>query len=71
VAPAVPFLTIATPLPAGAIALSLPAAATGGDRTPFHRVFGLIWRPGLVIALASVPFAAMATFLALDYAAHD
>ncbi|HEY4922924.1 MAG TPA: MFS transporter [Roseiarcus sp.] len=65
-------LTIATPLLAAAIALSLPAAAaTGGDRTPFHRVFGLIWRPGLVIALASVPFAAMATFLALDYAAHD
>jgi predicted MFS family arabinose efflux permease len=68
----VALLTIAAPLLAAAIALSLPAAvATGGDRTPFHRVFGLIWRPGLVIALASVPFAAMATFLALDYAAHD
>ena len=68
----VALLTIATPLLAGAVALSLPAApATGGDRTPFYRVFGLIWRPGLVLALATVPFAAMATFLALDYVAKD
>jgi MFS family permease len=39
----VALLTIATPLIAGAIALSLPAApATGGDRAPFYRVLGLI-----------------------------
>jgi MFS family permease len=37
---------------------------------PFHRVLGLIWRPGLVLALATVPYAAMAAFLTLDYAAH-
>ncbi|WP_158812491.1 MFS transporter [Methylocapsa sp. S129] len=69
----VAILTIATPLLAGAIALRLPAAPAsgGGDRTPFYRVLGLIWRPGLVLTLATVPFAAMATFLALDYAARD
>ena len=68
----VAILTIATPLLAGAIALRLPAApASGGDRTPFYLVLGLIWRPGLVLTLATVPFAAMATFLALDYAAKD
>jgi predicted MFS family arabinose efflux permease len=67
----VALLTIATPLIAGAIALSLPAApATGGDRAPFYRVLGLIWRPGLVLTLSTVPFAAMAAFLALDYAAR-
>jgi MFS family permease len=33
-------------------------------------VLGLIWRPGLVLALATVPYAAMAAFLTLDYAAH-
>jgi MFS family permease len=65
-------LTIATPLLALVIALSLQAApASGGDRTPFYRVLGLIWRPGLVLTLATIPFAAMATFLALDFAARN
>jgi MFS family permease len=67
----VALLTIAAPLIAAAVALILPAApATGGDRTPFYRVLGLIWRPGLVLTLSTAPFAAMAAFLALDYAAH-
>jgi MFS family permease len=62
-------LTIATPLLALAIAFVLPAvSASGGDRAPFHRVIGLIWRPGAVMALATVPFAGMAAFLPLDYA---
>lgn len=65
-------LTVATPLLALAIALRLEAApASGGDRAPFYRVLGLIWRPGLVLTLATIPFAAMATFLTLDYAAKD
>ncbi|MBD9666278.1 putative MFS family arabinose efflux permease [Variovorax beijingensis] len=59
------------PMLAWAIAARLPAvAAAGGQRVPFHRVLGLIWRPGLVLALATVPYAAMAAFLTLDYAAH-
>jgi MFS family permease len=69
----VAILTIATPLLAGAIAFALPPAPAsgGGDRAPFYRVLGLIWRPGLVLTLATIPFAAMATFLALDFAARD
>jgi len=59
------------PLLAWAIALRLaPVPAAGGQRVPFHRVLGLIWRPGLVLALATVPYAAMAAFLTLNYAAH-
>ena len=64
-------VTLLTPMLAWAIALRLPAVpGTGGQRVPFHRVLGLIWRPGLVLALATVPYAAMAAFLTLDYAAH-
>lgn len=63
-------LTILAPLAALPITLMLPGAAPtgGGHRAPFHRVVGLIWRPGLVLTLATVPFAAMATFIALLYA---
>lgn len=64
-------LALLTPMLAWAIALWLPPVpASGGQRVPFHRVLGLIWRPGLVLALATVPYAAMAAFLTLDYAAH-
>jgi MFS family permease len=64
-------LTIAMPLMAVVIALILPGIpATGGDRVPFHRVIGLIWLPGTILMLASVPFAGMAAFLPLDYAAQ-
>ena len=65
-------LALLTPMLAWAIAarLSPVLAAGGGQRVPLHRVLGLIWRPGLVLALATVPYAAMAAFLTLDYAAH-
>ncbi|MGJ7564638.1 MFS transporter [Variovorax sp. GB1R11] len=64
-------LAVLTPVLAWGIAVRLPAVpAAGGQRVPFHRVLGLIWRPGLVLALATVPYAAMAAFLTLDYAAH-
>lgn len=64
-------LAVLTPMLAWTIALRLPAVpAAGGQRVPFNRVLGLIWRPGLVLALATVPYAAMAAFLTLDYAAH-
>lgn len=63
--------TALMPVLALAIPLRLPPVpAAGGQRVPFHRVLGLIWRPGSVLALATVPFAAIAAFLALDYAAH-
>jgi len=62
-------LAAATPIVAWLIALALPATpAGGGGRAPFHRVLGLIWRPGLVLALATAPFAALAAFVALAFA---
>ena len=64
-------VAVLTPLLAWVIAFRLHAVpASGGQRVPFHRVLGLIWRPGLVLALATVPYAAMAAFLTLNYAAH-
>lgn len=64
-------VAVLTPLLAWVIAFRLAAVpASGGQRVPFHRVLGLIWRPGLVLALATVPYAAMAAFLTLNYAAH-
>jgi len=66
---AVGALSSAAPLLAWLIARRLPATpAGGGERVPFYRVLGLIWRPGLVLALATAPFAAIAAFVALDYA---
>jgi MFS family permease len=64
-------LTVVLPLLALVIAWLLPAVpAPGGDRAPFYKVISLIWRPGTIVMLATVPFAAMAAFLPLDYAAH-
>ncbi len=69
--PAVALLTIAAPLVALVVALLLPAVpASGGRRVPFYRVLGLIWQPGVVLGLATAPFASIAAFLALDYQAH-
>lgn len=59
------------PLVALAVAWRLPAAAaSGATRAAFHRVLTLIWRPGLVLLFATMPFAVMATFLALHYASR-
>lgn len=65
-------LAIATPLvvlPLAFAAKDVPGSS--GERVPFYRVVSLIWRQGLVLALATIPFAAMATFLVLAYAARD
>ena len=67
----VALLTVAAPLLALAIAVALPAVAGGGgERVPFYKVLGLIWRPGVVLGLATAPFASIAAFLALDYQAQ-
>jgi MFS family permease len=64
-------VTAVAPMLAWAIAFKLPrVAAAGGQRVPFHRVIALIWRPGLVLALATVPFATMVAFLTLAFASH-
>ncbi len=64
-------LTIATPLAAWLIAWPLAGVAAGSAvRVPFYRVLSLIWLPGLILALATVPFAGLAAFLPLAYAAQ-
>lgn len=65
-------LGIATPLFATLIALALPpvpVSASRGESVPVYRVLCLIWLPGVVLALATVPFAGMAAFLPLDFSA--
>ncbi|WP_210253062.1 MFS transporter [Beijerinckia sp. L45] len=67
----VALVSIVTPMLAWAVALAcLGVPGGGGDRVPFYRVIGLIWRPGLVVTLAAAPFAALTAFVALDYADH-
>ncbi len=61
-------LAIATPLFAMLVALALPPIpGSGGDSVPVYRVLRLIWLPGVVLALATVPYAGMAAFLPLDF----
>ena len=67
----VSYCVLGAPLIALLVAFLLPAVPpSGGTRLPFHQVLGLIWRPGSVLALATAPYAGMATFLALYYAHH-
>ncbi|MFT8246550.1 MFS transporter [Roseomonas sp. BN140053] len=66
----VALVTLVLPLLALAVALLLPAvpaSGTGGRRVSFAGVIGLIWRQGLALALASVPFAVLGGFIALFY----
>lgn len=64
----------ATVAPLLALGVAMVTRRAGGrsgrpsTRVPFHRVFYLIWGHGIVLALATAPFAAMATFLALYFA---
>lgn len=64
--------TVALPLAALVIALALrkPVQARPGQRVPFYRVVGLIWRHGLALSLAAAPFAALTAFIALYYASR-
>ena len=68
---AVGALTVGAPLVALAVAVLLPAAPGGGGvRVPFYKVLGLIWQPGVVLGLATAPFASISAFVALDYYAQ-
>lgn len=52
-----------------AMAIRLPRAAiTKGEKLPFHRVFGKVAPFGLGLALGSVGFGVLATFITLDFA---
>lgn len=59
------------PLVALPIAFLVAAVPTmPGRRLGFHHVLGLIWRHGVALALATAPFAVLATFLALVFASR-
>jgi len=52
-----------------AIAMRLPrVAVTHGEKLPFHHVFGKVAPYGLGLALGSVGFGVLATFITLDFA---
>jgi MFS family permease len=52
-----------------AMAMRLPrAAVTYGDKLPFHHVFGKVAPYGMGLALGSVGFGVLATFITLDFA---
>ena len=61
---------ILLPLIALCIALVLPAVAKPGSgraRESMLSVIGVVWRPGLAMALGTIPFSVITTFLVLYY----
>jgi MFS family permease len=63
--------TVVLPLIALLLAAKVAGVAPhGGARQPFHHILGLIWRPGLGVALQGVGFAAIGAFVSLDFTAH-
>jgi predicted MFS family arabinose efflux permease len=65
-------MTIVLPLCGLAIALMVPAAfGAAGQRVPFYRVIGLIWRHGLALSLATIPYASLIAFITLYFHANN
>lgn len=60
------------PILALALILNVRAIApTAARRTPFYKVLGVVWKAGLGLALCSVGFGVITTFIALLFAARD
>ncbi len=57
----VPMIGLAMAWPVGAV------APHGGERTPFWRIIGRIWQPGVALALAGVGSAAIGAFVPLFF----
>lgn len=58
-------------LPLLFITRSRGIAPTATTRTPFYKVMGAVWQPGLGLALASVGFGMITAFIALLFAAKS
>ena len=68
----VAIVTIVLPLIGVVVAALLPAVHSPvGKREPFFTVVGMIWRHGLALLLAAVPYATLIAFTTLYYIARD
>lgn len=68
---AVMLACMATPIIAAAIAFgATPFAAPAGNRLPFHRVVGQIWREGLGLMLQGVGLSGLTAFASLYFGAR-
>jgi MFS family permease len=64
-------VAILLPLLGLAVACGItPAFSAAGERVPFYRVIGLVWRYGVVLFLASMPYATLTAFVALYFASR-
>ncbi|ALU87494.1 arabinose transporter [Herbaspirillum rubrisubalbicans] len=64
-------VSVLIPLLALLMLAGLPAVAPSANRrTPFYKVLGAVWQPGLGLALSSVGFGVITAFIALLFAAH-
>ena len=62
---------IATPIIAAIIAIGATSYTTpAGERLPFYRVVGQIWREGLSLMLQGVGLSGLTAFASLYFAAH-
>ena len=63
--------TVLLPLASGAMLWrTAPATAAAGCRQPFSQVLGMIWKPGMVVGLQGVGFAALGAFFPLYFLAN-
>ncbi|MCP1575633.1 MFS family permease [Herbaspirillum rubrisubalbicans] len=64
-------VSVFIPLLALLMLAGLPAVAPSANRrTPFYKVLGAVWQPGLGLALSSVGFGVITAFIALLFAAR-
>lgn len=69
---AIAVATIAIPLLALAVVATVrPIAPAASVRTPFYKVLGAVWVPGLGLALSSVGFGVITAFIALLFSAKS